>query len=164
MKNPVEGFLALGSNQGDRECHLSLARQFLRPFFQIVKESSIYETPPWGYLDQPAFLNQVIQGKTLLPPHALLDTLKKIEKRMGRIETFRYGPRVIDMDILLFGGRLVNSQRLQVPHPRMHERAFVLVPLNEIAPGIILPGIGQTAGDLLKGLETAEIQKFSRPD
>jgi 2-amino-4-hydroxy-6-hydroxymethyldihydropteridine diphosphokinase len=160
VKRPFEVFLALGSNQGDRARNLTHARELLLSDFEIMIESSVYETPPWGYLDQPAFLNQVLMGKTLLTPHVLLDFLKRLERTLGRKETFRFGPRVIDIDILLYGNRLIRSNRLEVPHPRLHERAFVLVPLCEIAPDVMIPGIGQSVDVLLKGLDTTGIQKY----
>lgn len=158
MKRPVEVFLALGSNQGDRMGTLAQARQLLQSNVQLTWVSSIYQTPPWGYLDQPAFLNQVVRGMTLLSPHKLLAFLKWIEKALGRVENFRYGPRVIDLDILLYAKRIIRSQQLQVPHPRMHERAFVLVPLNEVVPDLILPDVGQSVSELLNKLDTSGIE------
>ena len=148
MRNPTIVYLALGSNLGQRQKNLSRALRNIATELDILKYSSIYETPPWGVTEQPRFLNQVIQGTTVLPPHALLDFLKKIERKMGRVETVRFGPRVIDLDILLYGERLVNTPRLQIPHPRMHERAFVLVPLEKIEPTLVIPGQQQTITDL----------------
>jgi 2-amino-4-hydroxy-6-hydroxymethyldihydropteridine diphosphokinase len=156
----VEVYLALGSNLGDRIRNLTQARLLLQAQVHIERESSIYQTPPWGYLEQPSFLNQVIKGKTMLAPHALLDFLKGIERSLGRKATFRYGPRVIDLDILLYSNRIINSKRLQVPHPRLFERAFVLVPLNELAPGLVLPGNTEPVNSLLSRLDTKGIQKY----
>lgn len=159
MRNPTIIYLALGSNLGQRMDNLNMALDHISSEIRILKRSSVYETPPWGVTEQPRFLNQVIQGVTFLPPHALLDFLKKIEKNMGRIETVRFGPRIIDLDILLYGERVVNTQRLQIPHPRMHERAFVLVPLAEIEPYLDIPGQRKTAADLLSGLDQDGIIK-----
>ncbi len=153
MRNPTVVYLALGTNLGQRLENLDQALKHLACEINIRKCSSIYETPPWGVTEQPRFLNQVIQGTTLLPPHALLDFLKKIERKMGRVEMVRFGPRVIDLDILLYDERRVNTPRLQIPHPRMHERAFVLVPLVEIEPTLVIPGQRQTIADLLNGLD-----------
>lgn len=161
MKNPVKVYLALGSNQGDRAGNLARARHLLLTDFEIEIESSVFETPPWGYVDQPAFLNQVLVGKTQLAPHALLDFLKRIEKSLGRRETFRFGPRVIDLDILMFGNRVIKSQRLEIPHPRLRERAFVLVPLVEIAPTVIVPGTALSVEELMKLVDTSGIQKYT---
>lgn len=152
--------IALGSNLGDRASNLSLARSMLEALVTNLDCSSIYETPPWGVTDQPAFLNQVVRGNTLIPPHRLLDQLKRIEKKMGRQETIRFGPRLIDLDILLYGQRVVRSRRLQIPHPRMLERAFVLVPLVEISPGVIIPGTGNTARACLEHVDTNDIRKI----
>lgn len=157
MQNPTVVYLALGSNLGQRLDNLNQALKNISPEISILKHSGVYETPPWGVAEQPRFYNQVIQGTTFLPPHALLDFLKKIERKMGRVETIRYGPRVIDLDILLYGERVVSTPRLQIPHPRMHERAFVLVPLTEIEPSLTIPGQRQTAAELLNGLDQGGI-------
>lgn len=152
MQKPAIVYLALGSNLGQRMDNLSQALKNISSEINILKRSGVYETPPWGVTEQPRFYNQVIQGTTLLPPHALLDFLKKIERKMGRVKTIRFGPRMIDLDILLYGERIVSSRRLQIPHPRMHERAFVLVPLAEIEPSLSIPGQRQTVVELLNGL------------
>ena len=152
--------IALGSNLGDRAANLSLARSMLEALVTNLDCSSIYETPPWGVTDQPAFLNQVVRGNTLIPPHRLLDQLKRIEKKMGRQETIRFGPRLIDLDILLYGQRVVRSRRLQIPHPRMLERAFVLVPLAEVSPGLVIPGSGQAVETLLKQIDPSGVVRF----
>jgi 2-amino-4-hydroxy-6-hydroxymethyldihydropteridine diphosphokinase len=111
--------------------------------------SGVYETKPWGYLDQPDFLNQVIEGETELTPTRLLDFLKRIEKKMGREKNFRNGPRLIDLDILLYGDRVVHTTRLHIPHPELTERAFVLVPLAELAPELVHPVEGKRIAELL---------------
>ena len=147
MTEPI--FLALGTNLGDRETNLRHAKDSLTPDMTILQESSIYVTPPWGYTDQPEFLNQVIEVQTALEPFPLLQTLKQIENEMGRVKTFRNGPRLIDLDILFYGERVVELEGLQVPHPRLHLRAFVLVPLNEIASEFIHPVLGEGVSTLL---------------
>jgi len=160
MPRKVTIHIALGSNLGDRANNFSLARKLTAEFIADMQGSSIYETPPWGVLDQPYFLNQVIRGSTTLSPLRLLNRLKAIERDMGREETVRFGPRIIDLDILLYGERVINYRRLQVPHPRMLERAFVLVPLAELSPGMVIPGSGVPVEDLLTKLDTAGIKQF----
>lgn len=160
MTRAVAVHIALGSNLGDRAANLRLARGLMAEFIADIRCSSIYETPPWGVLDQPRFLNQVIKGITTLSPLRLLDKLKAIEKTMGREQTIRFGPRIIDLDILLYGEHLIDYRRLQVPHPRMLERAFVLLPLVELSPGLVIPGIGLPVEDTLAGLDTNGISLF----
>ena len=156
MEEPI--YLALGTNLGDRRCNLLIARESLPPYVHLKKASSIYATPPWGYPDQPDFLNQVLEVQTALEPIPLLGYLKTIETQVGRKETFRYGPRLIDLDILFYGNRVINTQELQIPHPRLHERAFVLVPLNEIAPDFIHPILDQSVADLIDEIDTQGVQ------
>ena len=137
MRAPV--YLALGTNLGDREANLARARELLSAKAVVLETSPIYITPPWGYKDQPDFLNQVLKVQTELAPRRLLRFLKKVESKMGRIKTFRNGPRLIDIDILFYGQRVIREKDLCIPHPRLHERAFVLVPLNDIAPDFAHP-------------------------
>jgi len=158
MEEPI--YIALGTNLGDRFCHLCLAREFLLPDVSVINESSIYITPPWGYVDQPEFYNQVLEIQTSLEPIRLLYYLKNIEKKMGRVETFRYGPRLIDLDILFYGNRIINTQELQVPHPRLQDRAFVLVPLNEIAPNFAHPILNNSIADLLEEVDTKGVERL----
>jgi 2-amino-4-hydroxy-6-hydroxymethyldihydropteridine diphosphokinase len=149
-------YLALGSNLGDREKNLDDALTKISRFVDIERRSSIYETEPWGVREQPWFLNLVCTGKTKLSPVDLLRRCKRIESEMGRLDGLRFGPRPIDIDILLYDRLIELSPALTIPHPRMHERAFVLVPLNEIAPTLVHPRLRATVRELLANLETTE--------
>jgi len=143
-------YLALGSNIGDREANLREAVRFLSESgIQISKLSSIYETEPVDYLDQPWFLNAVLEAQTNLPAQQLLSTLRQIESQMGSKKPFAKGPRLIDLDILLYGSESINTRELQVPHPRMLQRNFVLAPLAEVAPTLRHPNWPVSAADLL---------------
>ncbi len=137
-------YLSLGSNIEPRLDYLHDAISRLRDTLRDLRVSSIYETEPWGFTDQGRFLNLVLEGKTSLTPLDLLKQVKQIENDIGRKTTFRYGPREIDIDILLYGDQILQTQLLVIPHPRLFERAFVLIPLYELSPELIIPGSGQS--------------------
>jgi len=143
-------YLALGTNIGDREANLREALRLLSESgIQISKLSGIYETEPVDYLDQPWFLNAVLEAQTDLPAAQLLGTLRQIEAQMGSKKPFAKGPRLIDLDLLLYGNESIDTPELQVPHPRMLQRNFVLAPLAEIAPTLRHPAWSASAADLL---------------
>lgn len=146
-------YLALGSNLGDRMQNLRAALRQLAPHIALTHLSPIYQTEPWGVADQPDFFNMTVCGETALAPVELLDALQAIEKNMGRVKTVRYGPRVIDLDILMYGDTVMQTERLEIPHPRMAERRFVLVPLNDIAPHTMHPRLKRTVRELLSALQ-----------
>lgn len=154
-------YLALGSNLGDRRGNLAAALQRLREVMEISTISSIYETEPVGYLDQPRFLNIVCRGKTMLSAQELLKYAKDIEVAIGRQPTFRNGPRPIDIDIIFYDDLQIAQEDLTVPHPRMGERAFVLAPLAEIAPDLIDPVSGKRAQELLEAVPQEGVQKLA---
>lgn len=138
-------YLSIGTNMGDREEYLKLAIGSLRATegVESVEASSIYETVPVGVTDQADFLNIVVRVETVLEPFELLAECQRIEQELGRVRTIRWGPRTADLDILLYNTDIIDSKTLSVPHPRMRERAFVLIPLTEIAPECIDPITGR---------------------
>lgn len=152
-------FLGLGTNMGDREQNLRDAVEALNGHLEIIRLSSVYETKAWGYTDQADFLNQVIEAYTDLTPLRLLNFVKRTELELGRVESFRYGPRSIDIDILFYGDLVRKTKRLQIPHPRMHERAFVLIPLAELEPEFRHPVLNRTIEDILKNVDPTEVRK-----
>ena len=145
--------IALGSNLQDREKNLQKAIEKISNFSNTVKKSSIYETEPVGYKDQGKFLNQVIEIETELSPRDLIIRLQEIEHKMGRKREVKNGPRTIDLDILFYENEIVESDKLNIPHPRLHERKFVLDPLREIAPDKMHPQLNQTIETLWTNLK-----------
>jgi 2-amino-4-hydroxy-6-hydroxymethyldihydropteridine diphosphokinase len=152
----AEVFIALGSNLGDRAGNLARARSALAAEVTIRAQSSVRETRPQYVTDQPPFLNMVLRGTTDLAPGALLDFLKKIERNLGRKPTRRFGPRLIDLDILYYEDKIVNEADLVLPHPRIAERDFVLLPLAEIAANHRHPVTGRTTVEMLDVLQSEQ--------
>ena len=157
-------YLSLGSNLGDREANLRAAIAALADAgARVVKISSLYETEPVDYLDQPWFLNCAVEAETELPPLDLLHALGGIEARLGSQKEFAKGPRLLDMDILLYGDESIASPELQIPHPRMLQRNFVLAPLAEIAPKLQHPSWTANAADLFaNSADASRVKRFAR--
>lgn len=154
-------FLGLGSNLGDREANVRTACERIasQPGIRLRRVSSLYLTAPIGYVDQPDFVNAVAVIETKIEPVDLLHVVQGIEREMGRVRNFRWGPRVIDIDVLVYDGRTVDTPELTIPHPRMMERAFVMAPLSEIAPDIILPD-GRKPGEVSQELRDQCISRL----
>jgi 2-amino-4-hydroxy-6-hydroxymethyldihydropteridine diphosphokinase len=153
-------YLALGSNLGDRLANLKQAIDALTPQMEVKAKSSVYETPPWGYEDQPKFLNQVVKAKTYLDPEPLLKHLKRLEVALGRQASIPNGPRLIDMDILFYDDLVLNTASLVIPHPRLQERGFVLLPLMELSPDLVHPLNKKSVREMAAGCDLAGIKKF----
>lgn len=165
-KPRADAWISLGGNQGDTRAVFreALERLDALPAVSLAGISSLYETPPWGDEAQPPFLNAVVRVATDLDAHDLLETLQSIETALGRQRDpgRPWGPRRIDLDLLLLGDQRLSGARLTLPHPRLHERAFVLVPLQELEPRLTIPGVGAVA-QLLDPLDTRGIQVVSDP-
>lgn len=146
-------YLLLGSNLGDRNDNLQQAIKYIWSFSEIVKISSVYETAPWGVTDQPAFYNQVLEIKTATDPKSLLNEILKIEQLIGRVRKEKWGARIIDIDILYYGNKMLNQKDLIIPHPGIAERRFTLDPLTEIAPDFIHPINKKTNQEMLELLD-----------
>ncbi len=157
---PSTIYLALGSNLGDRSANLRAAVAALQPAVKVVQELPVYETLPWGFTDQPAFLNMVLKGETTLGPVELLERLKTLETGLGRLPSVRWGPRLIDMDILFYGDLVLEIQGLVIPHPHLHERAFVLVPLADLAPDLLHPVFGKSVRELLGDVDVSGVKRY----
>jgi 2-amino-4-hydroxy-6-hydroxymethyldihydropteridine diphosphokinase len=160
--SPELAYLSLGSNLGDRAANLRAAIERLAELGRVTANSSLYQTEPVEFLDQPWFLNCAVALETSSTPQELLAHALAIEKAMGRRRTRDKGPRVIDIDILLFGDRVIDEPGLKIPHPAMHERRFVLEPLAEIAPGALHPTLKKTARQLLAGLAGGQAVQILR--
>ena len=156
-------YLALGTNLGDRTANLTEALRRLSAAVSLDQYSAIYETPPWGITDQPAFFNMAAGGKTSLSPRALLAFVKQIERDLGREPSVRNGPRLIDIDILLFDTCVLESDPLTIPHRGLHERDFVLVPLNDIAPDLIHPVRNLSVRNMLGSLASIAATPVGMP-
>jgi 2-amino-4-hydroxy-6-hydroxymethyldihydropteridine diphosphokinase len=152
-------YLALGSNLGNRLVNLKAAISNLTPQMIVKKRSHVYETPPWGYADQDPFYNQVVMVHTYEEPEPLLRHLKRLEVALGRIPSFKDGPRLIDIDILFYDEITVFRENLVIPHPRLHERAFVLVPLADIAPDLVHPTLNKSVSGMLSSVKVDEIRR-----
>lgn len=150
-------YLSLGSNLGDRENNIEEAISLLKANVRLIKRSSFYETEPVGFSDQPWFLNIAAECETALSPQSLLQFTQSIEHRMKRVKTIVNGPRIIDIDILFYENENIETETLIIPHPRMLERAFVLVPLYEISPDLVVSGKG--IKNLIGDLNGKEIRK-----
>ncbi|MBZ9736869.1 2-amino-4-hydroxy-6-hydroxymethyldihydropteridine diphosphokinase [Mesorhizobium sp. CA18] len=153
-------YLSLGGNLGEPAKSMAAALRMLDgdDTTRVTAVSSLYRTPPWGKLDQPDFLNAAAAIETALSPRALLELCLDVEKRLKRVREERWGPRLIDIDILVFGDRVIHETGLEVPHPRMLERAFVLAPLTEIAPGLSVGG--RSVSERLKAVDTSGIERL----
>lgn len=147
-------YLGLGSNLGERARTLENAITLLTPYISSARLSPVYETAPVGYLKQGNFLNAVLEGETELNPLELLNVCQEIESKLGRVRTIQNGPRTIDIDVLFYGNSVINESGLIVPHPRLHERAFVLKPLLDLCPEFMHPKLKLTVKELYERLET----------
>ncbi len=155
-------YLALGSNLGNRLANLKQAVAVLSPQMEVKAKSHVYETPPWGYEDQPRFLNQVIKATTYLEPEPLLKHIKRLEVTLGRKASFQNGPRLIDIDILFYDDLVLNTASLIIPHPRLHERGFVLLPLMDIDPDLVHPANQKSVREMVALSDVRGIEKFAQ--
>ena len=157
-------YLALGTNLGDRAANLKQTVASLPPQMEVKAKSRVYETPPWGYADQPMFLNQVIKAETYLEPEPLLKHLKRLEVALGRKESFQYGPRLIDMDILFYDDLILDTPPLAIPHPHVHERGFVLLPMMDIAPDLVHPVHKRSIREMAALCDVSGIMHYGKYD
>lgn len=161
----MRAYVALGSNQGDPQARVLAAFDALHalPQTRMQRRSSLYRTPPWGVTDQPDFINAVAELETALPPQALMQALLEVELLAGRTrEGRRWGPRTLDLDLLVYGEREIDEPHLTVPHPRIAERAFVLLPLSELASALHIPGLGRVDA-LLEKVDASACKRLASP-
>ncbi|QNL49537.1 2-amino-4-hydroxy-6-hydroxymethyldihydropteridine diphosphokinase [Olivibacter sp. SDN3] len=158
-----ETYLILGTNLGDRVIQLKKAIELItKRIGEVCRQSTIYETKPWGVLEQPNFLNQVLKVKTLLSPDDLLKEALAVEQMLGRVRNVKWGARLIDIDILFYDDRVINTSQLQIPHPLLHKRSFVLFPLAEIASSFIHPVFQVSISQLIESLsDNLSVQKYT---
>ena len=164
MSHKARAFIGAGANLGEPVRQIRQAQDALQksPGIKFLGASSLYRTQPVGPVEQPPFINAVFSLEPEIGPQELLSLLLEIEQKMGRVRKERWGPRVIDLDLLFFGGEIIKEQGLEVPHPRLHERRFVLAPLVEIAPGFVHPVIKKSVSELLAGFPAGDfwVEKF----
>lgn len=156
-------YLALGGNIGDPAANLRQGLQLLARDVEVVAVSALYETKPVGVVDQPNFLNAACMGRTKLAPLDLLERAKTIERESGRRPGLRWGPRPLDIDILLYDDAIVDTPALRIPHERLAERAFVLRPLADLNASLSIPGVGATVAQLLERVGTAGVERIAEP-
>ncbi len=153
-KKYINVYLSLGSNMGDRRQLITTASAHIhKRIGKIVKSSHLYETQPWGKTDQDPYLNQIVMLNTLLDPRAMLEEITKIEREMGRERKEKWGPRTMDIDILFYGKRVIRDKGLEIPHPELHKRAFILVPMMELDPELEHPVLHQAIDQLYMDCE-----------
>jgi 2-amino-4-hydroxy-6-hydroxymethyldihydropteridine diphosphokinase len=155
-------YLSLGTNLGNRPANLKQAVWSLPPQMTVKAKSKVYQTPPWGYTEQDQFLNMVVKATTYLEPEPLLKHIKRLEVALGRKATFRYGPRLIDIDILFYDDLTLNMPSLVIPHPHLHERGFVLLPLMDIAPDFLHPAQGKSIREMMGFCEVGGIVEYAK--
>ena len=154
-------YLSLGTNLGNRAANLKQAISLLPPQMTIKAKSNVYETPPWGYTEQDLFLNQAVKATTYLEPEKLLKHIKRMEVVMGRKASFRHGPRLIDIDILFYDDEILETPALTIPHPHLHERGFVLMPMMDIAPDLVHPVRKKSIREMMGFCDVGGIKQYS---
>ena len=155
-------YISLGTNLGNRAANLKQVLSLLPPQMTVKAKSKVYETPPWGYTEQDQFLNQVVKVTTYLEPENLLKHIKRLEVAMGRKATFRYGPRLIDIDILFYDDEVYETPSLTIPHPNLHERGFILLPMMDIAPDLVHPVKKKSIREMIGFCEMGGIKQFDK--
>ncbi|MCB8943111.1 MAG: 2-amino-4-hydroxy-6-hydroxymethyldihydropteridine diphosphokinase [Ardenticatenaceae bacterium] len=163
MSNSHQLFLSLGTNIGQRHVNLRRAVHALADLMTITAISPIYQTAPWGLEAQPDFLNICLAASTPLEPVPLLQAIKTVENQLGRQPTVRWGPRLIDIDILFYNSQILTTDQLTIPHPHLTERAFVLAPLADIAPQFVHPQNGRTIHQLLAHIDQTTVHQLNDP-